>query len=103
MILLSLRASPRAKQSGGVAGLPLQLSAQGHTVGRFSQDTNAVSGYARPDKAKEVANTAYIQEFTLDRGKVVLFAESMTFRMFWRGTTKLLVNALLFEATPRSP
>lgn len=83
-------------------GMPFQLTDQGHMVARFSSDTVQVSGFASLEKRKAVANSAYIQEFTVGRGKVILFAENPTFRMFWLGTARLLLNAVLFSPPVRS-
>lgn len=77
--------------------VPMDLHESAHTVARFSPDTVHVSGYSVPELSRRVANSAYVLEFSQGRGKVVLFAETVTFRMFWKGLHKLLVNALLFE------
>jgi hypothetical protein len=76
--------------------VPIDLHESAHTVARFSPDTVHVSGYSVPDLSRRVANSAYILEFSQGKGKVVLFAETVTFRMFWKGLHKLLLNTLLF-------
>ncbi len=81
-------------------GIPLELTESGHTVARFSNDSTEVSGYARPDRSKKIAGTAYIQDFKIGKGRAILFAESVTFRMFWVGLNKLLINAILFLPEP---
>lgn len=81
-------------------GTPIELSETGHTVARFSKDTVEVSGYASPEKARKTSETAYIQDFRTGRGRVVLFAENVNFRMFWLATNKLLMNAVLFLPEP---
>jgi hypothetical protein len=83
-------------------GIPFALSSEGHTIARFTPDTVQVSGYLPPGRGKQIANSAYIQEHRVGRGRVVLFSESMTFRMFWRGPAKLLVNSLLFLHEPKA-
>lgn len=79
---------------------PLQLSESGHTVVRFSSDTMSISGYATPERARKVANSAFLLDFRSGRGRAVLFAENVTFRMFWIGHQKLLLNAMLFLPPP---
>jgi hypothetical protein len=79
---------------------PFLLSEGAFNVGRFTADTTETSGYAAKTKAKKVADAAFITEFPSGRGRVVLFTESVTFRMFWTGLHKLLLNAVLFLPQP---
>lgn len=83
-------------------GAPFKAVDQGHVVVRFSPDTTQVSGYSPRTRAKEVAGAPYLQEFQIGRGKVYLFSESPTFRSLWQGTTRFLVNAMLFGPPPRT-
>jgi hypothetical protein len=76
-------------------GAPFRAVDAGHVVARFTLDTTAVSGYSSSNRARDVASSPYLQEFVIGRGKVYLFAESPTFRMFWLETTKFVVNAML--------
>lgn len=79
---------------------PIELSDAGHTVARFSKDSVQTSGYALRERAQKIAEAAYIQEFRVGRGRALLFAESVTFRRFWSGLDKLLLNAILFLPQP---
>lgn len=79
---------------------PMELSDAGHNVARFAKDSAQVSGYAAKEKAQKVAEAGYIQEFRQGRGRAVLFAENVTFRRFWSGVEKLLLNAILFLPQP---
>ncbi|HLF19695.1 MAG TPA: hypothetical protein VI704_02795, partial [Bacteroidota bacterium] len=81
-------------------GVPVELSETGHTVARFSKDTTEVSGYAFPEKARKTSETAYIQDFRIGQGHIVLFTEDISFRMFWVGLNKLLLNTVLFVPEP---
>lgn len=76
-------------------GAPFRTVDAGHVVARFAPETTAVSGYSSPNRARDVASSPYLQEFAIGRGKVYLFAESPTFRLFWLGTTKFVVNSML--------
>lgn len=78
----------------------LELSDIGYNVARFSKDTTQVSGYVPKEKAQKIAESAYIQDFRIGRGRAVLFAENMTFRRFWSGLEKLLLNSILFLPQP---
>jgi hypothetical protein len=77
-------------------GAPIELSEIGHSVARFSPDTTEVSGYASRDRSRKLSESAYIQDVRLGRGHVVLFAENVTFRMFWAGLYKYFINAFTF-------
>lgn len=79
---------------------PLDLSETGHNVARFAKDSIQSSGYVPKDKAQKISEAAYIQDFRLGRGHAVLFAENVTFRRFWSGLEKLLLNSILFLPQP---
>jgi hypothetical protein len=72
----------------------------GHVVARFSPDTVAVSGYAHSRRAKQVAGAPYARVYRHGPGSVVLLPESVTFRMFWRGPMRLLLNSILYLPRP---
>ena len=80
---------------------PFELPETGKNIVRFTRDSVQASGYVPHEKAKRIADSGYIMEFQLGQGKVVLFAESVSFRMFWASLPKLLVNAVLFLPQPR--
>jgi hypothetical protein len=79
---------------------PIELSDVGHTVARFAGDSVQVSGYSPKERAQKVAEAAFIQEYRVGRGRALLFAESVTFRRFWSGLQKLLLNSILFLPQP---
>ncbi len=80
---------------------PLVLAEGGLNVGRFSTDSSEVSGYAPKIKASKVADSAFIIDFRSGNGRVVLITETVTFRMFWKGLERLLINSILFLPAPR--
>jgi hypothetical protein len=80
--------------------LPLELSESGHNVARFAKDSVQTSGYVTKEKAQKISEAAYIQDYRLGRGHAVLFAENVTFRRFWSGLEKLLLNSILFLPQP---
>lgn len=55
-----------------------------------------LSGYASEKRLEEMAGAAALVAEPVGSGAVVLFGHSPTFRAYWRGTDKLLLNALLF-------
>jgi hypothetical protein len=79
---------------------PYELTESGHNVARFAKDTVQTSGYASREKALKVADAAYIMEFRIGQGRAVLFSENVTFRRFWTGLQKLLLNSILFLPQP---
>jgi hypothetical protein len=79
---------------------PIELSDIGHNVARFSRDSVQVSGYVTKERAQKVAEAAFVQDYRIGRGRAVLFAENITFRRFWSGLEKLLLNAILFLPQP---
>jgi hypothetical protein len=55
-----------------------------------------VSGYASEDNLSMMAGSAALVAEVKGKGSIILFGHSPTFRAYWRGTDKLLLNALLF-------
>jgi hypothetical protein len=81
-------------------GAPLELSDAGQNVARFAKDSVQTSGYVSKERAQKLSEAAYIQEFRIGRGRAVLFAENVTFRRFWSGLEKLLLNTITFLPQP---
>lgn len=79
---------------------PIELTETGHSVARFSKDSVQTSGYASRERVQRLSEAGYIQDFRLGRGRAVLFSESVTFRRFWSGLEKLLLNSILFLPQP---
>jgi len=55
-----------------------------------------ISGYVHPENLKQISNSASILTHSQVRGRVILFADDMSFRGFMFGTNKAFVNALFF-------
>ncbi len=72
-----------------------ELSDQGHNVGIYA-DKPRFAGFISAKNQEKIAGTAYLIEERVGKGKVILFAEDPTFRLLWRGLTRLVVNALFF-------
>lgn len=73
----------------------LQLTENGYNVGIFKEET-PVSGYAWDELVEKIHDTAYVIDYPLGEGNVVLFSDNPHFRMFWHGLTKMFINATLF-------
>jgi hypothetical protein len=67
------------------------------TIGRFAPaQTLRVSGLLWPEARVRFANTSYCTQEQVGRGQVILFASQPNFRGFFRGSERLLSNAILF-------
>jgi hypothetical protein len=81
-------------------GPSLLLSEQAHSAVRFAPQAGSVSGYASRERAEKVADTGYLLDVPMGRGHVVLAAENLTFRMFWKSHQRMLLNAIFFLPAP---
>ncbi|MEM7165890.1 MAG: M14 family metallopeptidase [Planctomycetota bacterium] len=73
------------------------VSGDSGDVGAFTQDP-AISGYISEANIDKVRRRVYLREERSGSGTVVLFAGDPNFRLFWRGTTPLFLNAVLLRA-----
>lgn len=55
-----------------------------------------LSGYIQKANYDKLKNTSVIGVSNLGRGKVIGFTEGVTFRAFWYGTAKMLMNAVYY-------
>ncbi|HMJ70632.1 MAG TPA: M14 metallopeptidase family protein [Cyclobacteriaceae bacterium] len=58
-----------------------------------------LSGYISKPNYDKMKNTSIIGVSSLGRGKVIGFTEGVTFRAFWYGTAKMLMNAVYYGGT----
>jgi hypothetical protein len=56
-----------------------------------------VGGYVSKQNINKIANTAAILVSQEGAGKVVLFADDPSYRSYWHGTDRLLLNAIFFS------
>jgi len=59
-------------------------------------DRPVVAGFAWPEAERRLAGSLLVGTEARGRGSVVLFAQDPAYRLFWRGTTPILLNALLY-------
>jgi len=81
-------------------GPSLLLSEKAHSVVRFAPGVGSVSGYSSKERTKKVADSGYLLDFPQGQGHIVLAAENMSFRMFWTGHQRMLLNAIFFLPQP---
>ncbi|MEZ4651047.1 MAG: M14 family metallopeptidase [Candidatus Eisenbacteria bacterium] len=65
------------------------------TVVRLRPDP-LVAGYLHPSQSAAVSESASLVARKMGRGSVVLFVDHPTFRAFWVGTQRLLLNSVFF-------
>jgi hypothetical protein len=55
-----------------------------------------ISGYVSKQNIAKISNSASIIASPSGRGVVILFAEDPTYRHYWHGTDRLLINSIFF-------
>lgn len=73
-----------------------------NTVAKYTA-TPFVSGYVSKDNLKKISNSAAVVVSPEGQGRVVLFADNPSFRSYWHGTSRLLINALLYGPLLNAP
>ena len=66
------------------------------TVGRYTS-TPLMSGYAADELQALVSKSASIVAHSVGKGKVIAFVDDPNFRGYWRGTRRLLSNAIFMS------
>ena len=78
-------------------GTVLKPSETGDNPVSFIGDSPLLAGFTWPDNTERLLNGAvWATSERQGRGSVVLFADDILFRGFWRGPSRLLTNAILF-------
>ena len=65
------------------------------TVSRYIAEPY-VSGYVSKDNIRKISQSASILTEKVGGGTLVLFADDPTYRSYWHGTDRLLINAIYF-------
>lgn len=67
------------------------------TVGYYAKDKSdlLVAGYASDENLEHLAGTTFAGVVNMGRGKVVFLADNTQYRMFWRGPSRLMQNAVM--------
>jgi hypothetical protein len=55
-----------------------------------------ISGVAWPESLERIKGSVYVTSEKFGRGQVVTFADDPNYRLFWRGTLPLFLNAVLY-------
>lgn len=72
------------------------------TVGRYTSKS-LVSGYAADELQELINNSASIVAHSVGKGKVIAFIDNPNFRGYWRGTRRLLSNAIFLSSLINAP
>jgi hypothetical protein len=59
-------------------------------------ESPVVAGFAWPEAEQRLAGSLLVGTEARGRGSVVLFAQDPAYRLFWRATTPILLNAVLY-------
>jgi hypothetical protein len=65
------------------------------TVAYFGASPQRLAGVISPENLKRLGQGGWLVSKRMGRGTVVLFADDPLFRLFWRSTQPLLLNAIL--------
>ncbi len=76
-------------------------STEGYNVATFPEGGGLVSGFAWEGAEAQLSEKAYLVDEPLGRGHVILFADDPNTRGYWRGLSKLFMNAVLLSPSLR--
>lgn len=80
---------------GSMALLPVSHAVD--NIVTITKDNPLVAGVAWPESIDRVKGSAYLIDEPYGRGHVITFADDPHYRLFWRGTLPLFMNAVLYS------
>ncbi len=86
--------SPYVLISGSGALLP--VSHKVDNVVTITKENPLVAGVAWPESIDRLKGSVYLVSEPVGRGQVITFADDPDYRLFWRGTLPLFLNAVLY-------
>ena len=87
--------SPAVLIEGSTAYLP--VSHRVDNVVTIEAKDPLVSGVAWPESIERISGSVYLVSEPFGRGNVITFADEPHFRLFWRGTLPLFLNAVIYS------
>ena len=63
----------------------------------IAKEKPLVAGVAWNESIERLKGSAYLVSEPYEKGQVITFADEPHFRLFWRGTLPLLMNAVLYS------
>jgi hypothetical protein len=64
-------------------------------VARYGTDNLNLAGHAWPETLERLPGAVFAYDARIGRGRVVVFAEDVNFRAYWRGANRLFLNAVI--------
>ncbi|HET9229266.1 MAG TPA: M14 family zinc carboxypeptidase, partial [Thermoanaerobaculia bacterium] len=92
-LTLGLRTSPKVLYEGTVV---FKTTGDPRKDVLVAEQDPVVAGFAWPEAEERLSGSLLVGMETRGRGGVVLFAQDPAFRLFWRATTPILLNAILY-------
>jgi hypothetical protein len=92
-LTMGLRTSPKVLYEGTVV---LKTTGDPRKDVLIAEGDPVVAGFAWPEAEERLSGSLLVGMETRGKGGVVLFAQDPAFRLFWRATTPLLLNAILY-------
>ncbi len=65
------------------------------SVGVYNKDNLFVAGYANEENQKNIAGNTFAGVLPMGQGKIVFLLDNTQYRMFWRGPSRLMENAVM--------
>ena len=79
------------------SGALLPVAHKVDNVVTIAKDNPLVAGVAWPESIDRLKGSVYLVSEPVGRGQVITFADEPHFRLFWRGTLPLFMNAILYS------
>ena len=77
----------------------LKPSKEGANPIKFDRQPLTVSGWTWPETERRLMGTAFAVDEPTGDGHVIMLTGSPAFRLFWRSTERLLLNAVIYGPT----
>ena len=77
----------------------LKPSKEGANPLKFEREPLTLSGWTWPETERRLKGTAFVVDEPTGDGHVIMIAGSPAFRLFWRSTERLLLNAVIYGPT----
>lgn len=96
-LTFGLARAPFVLIEGSSAYLPVSHAVD--NIVTIAKDNPLVAGVAWPESLDRIKGSVYMVAEPYGRGQVITFADDPHYRLFWRGTLPLFMNAVLYSPT----
>jgi hypothetical protein len=87
--------APYALIDGSTAFVPLPHAVD--NIVTITKDSPLVAGVAWPESIDRLKGSPFVVAEPVGRGQIITFADDPHYRLFWRGTLPLFMNAVLYS------